>query len=497
MSKEQLIDLDRHQLDLVEEIVKRHIPRKAVWAYGSRVTWKANEISDLDLVVFDCDTAVIMELKEAFEENDLLISVDVMDWENIPENFKENIKKKYVVLQEKTEFPGWREVILTEVTNKIGDGLHGTPSYDETGEYFFINGNNLVDGKIAIKPETKKVNKLEYEKHKKDLSDRTILISINGTIGNVAIYNKEKCLLGKSACYININDNVIRPFLYYVFLNKDFQHYIKETATGTTIPNVPLKGIRQFAFQLPPLLEQKTIAEILSSLDDKIDLLHRQNKTLENIAQTLFRQWFVEEADEGWAEKPLGETVDISIGRTPPRKEFQWFSKKQGDWKWISIKDMAGNGTYIFDTSEYLTKEAVDKFNIPVIPSNTVILSFKMTIGRVCITTEDMLSNEAIASFKFRSDTPYSKTYLYFYLKNFKFESWGSTSSIVTSINTGMIKSFTITIPKRKRIDKFTKIAGHIFRKIYCNQVQIRGLISLRDTLLPKLMSGVARVKSQ
>jgi len=95
----------------------------------------------------------------------------------------------------------WKEVILRDVVSILGDGLHGTPQYDDNGEYYFINGNNLSDGKIVIKEGTKKANKEEYEKYKKDLNDQTIFVSINGTLGNVALYNNEKCILGKSACF--------------------------------------------------------------------------------------------------------------------------------------------------------------------------------------------------------------------------------------------------------------------------------------------------------
>ena len=109
----------------------------------------------------------------------------------------------------------WREYQLSEITTNIGDGLHGTPQYDNHGEFFFINGNNLNQGKIIIKPDTNKVNEQEYIKYKKPLSDKTILLSINGTIGNLALYSNEKCMLGKSACYINVNDNVDRAFMYY------------------------------------------------------------------------------------------------------------------------------------------------------------------------------------------------------------------------------------------------------------------------------------------
>ena len=161
----------------------------------------------------------------------------------------------------------WREVRLTEVTSKIGDGLHGTPQYSENGEYYFINGSNLSNGKILIKPDTKKVSHDEFLKYKNPISGSTILLSINGTIGNIAFYNGEKCMLGKSACFINVNETSDKRFIYYNFCNRDFQYYINEVATGTTIPNVPLKGIREYSFYLPPLPEQNAIAEVLSSFN--------------------------------------------------------------------------------------------------------------------------------------------------------------------------------------------------------------------------------------
>jgi type I restriction enzyme S subunit len=157
---------------------------------------------------------------------------------------------------------------------------------------------------------------------------------------------------------------------------------------------------------------------------------------------------------------------------------------------------MGNDGAFISNTSEYLTTEAVEKFNIPKIPNNTVVLSFKMTLGRVGITTEEMLSNEAIAHFKFRQETPFTKEYLYLFLKTYPYETLGSTSSIVTSINSTMIKEMIIPIPDEKIINEFKIITEDSFNKIKFNQHQIRNLEKLRDTLLPKLMSGEVRVKN-
>lgn len=289
-----------------------------------------------------------------------------------------------------------------------------------------------------------------------------------------------------------VSDN---DFVYYLSRwdeVRDFAEHNLEGSSGRQ--RVSKEAFDNLFLNLPPLPTQRRIAAILSSLDDKIDLLHRENATLEQMAETLFRQWFVVEAKEEWEEKELREIVDISIGRTPPRKETKWFSTNPSDVKWLSIKDMGAGDVFLFNTSEYLTKEAVETFSIPIIPKNTVVLSFKMTVGRVGITTEDMLSNEAIAHFKFTNKTPITKEYLYLFLKSFKYDSLGSTSSIVTAINSAMIKQMQIIIPDEVIMKKFEEQTQYIFDKIYSNQKQIQTLIQTRDGLLPRLMSGEVKL---
>lgn len=188
----------------------------------------------------------------------------------------------------------WNKVKLSEVTTILGDGLHGTPTYDPNGEYYFINGSNLLNGKIVTSDKDKKVSYQEYLKHKKNLNDRTILVSINGTLGNVAIYNNEKIILGKSACYFNVKENIDKLFIKYVISSPFFKAYIHNLSTGTTIKNVSLKLMRDFEFYLPNLHIQKKISNILGTLDNKIDLNTQINQTLEQIAQALFKSWFVD-----------------------------------------------------------------------------------------------------------------------------------------------------------------------------------------------------------
>ena len=160
----------------------------------------------------------------------------------------------------------WKWVRLQELTSVLGDGIHGTPMFSETGNYYFINGNNLSNGKIELKDDTKKVDLTEYEKHIKPLDENTILISINGTIGNFAFYNNEPVILGKSACYFSILGNVCKEYICKLLNTKHFSDYAVKEATQTTIKNVSLKAMRMLPIPLPPLAEQKRIVAKLEVL---------------------------------------------------------------------------------------------------------------------------------------------------------------------------------------------------------------------------------------
>lgn len=402
----------------------------------------------------------------------------------------------------------WKEVTLGEVSSKIGDGLHGTPKYDDEGSYYFINGNNLNCGKIIIKDDTKRVGIEEFVKNQKELNEQTILVSINGTIGNVAKYNNEPCILGKSACYINVVKEVDKEFIYYVLTSANFKRNITNEATGTTIKNVSLKQMREYKFNIPcNISDQRRIASILSSLDRKIELNNKINADLEEMAQAIFKNWFVDfepfkdgkfvdselgMIPEGWKVGRADDFYQINIGKTPPRKEHKWFSTNPADKIWVSIANMGNSGIFISDSSEYLTKEAVDRHNIIMVPRNTILLSFKLTVGRVAIADKELTTNEAIARF-ILSDDKYME-YLYLYLKNFDYNSLGSTSSIATAVNSKTIKGMQMLQPSDKIIDAFHIQVNPIFEKIRSLTKESSRLSLLRDTLLPRLMSGELEV---
>ncbi|MDD8370157.1 restriction endonuclease subunit S [Escherichia coli] len=170
---------------------------------------------------------------------------------------------------------GWEIKHLSELASKISDGIHKTPLYADTSEIYFINGNNLKSGSIVIQDSTKCVDENDAINHRKDLGVRTLLMSINGTIGNLAYYRGENVVLGKSASYINIKDSVNLDFIYYVLSSSKTQAFYESELTGTTIRNLSIKSIKSTEILTPPLPEQKKIAQILSTWDKAISVTEK------------------------------------------------------------------------------------------------------------------------------------------------------------------------------------------------------------------------------
>ena len=459
MSKEQLIDLDRHQLELVEAIIKRHVPGKTVWAYGSRVTWKANEMSDLDLVVFDCDTTVIMELKEEFEESDLLISVDVMDWENIPENFKENIKKKYVVLQEKTELTGWREVKLGEIM--IFQRGHDLPKSKMKVGNIPVAGSNGIIG-YHDTATTKAPG---------------ITIGRSGTIGTPQFY--------ESDFWAHNTTLYIKDFLGN---NEKFIFYILKTLplsgfnSGSAVPTLNRNHIHELEITCPPLPEQKAIAEILSSLDDKIDLLHRQNKTLEDMAQALFRQWFV--AGEGNEKETgkLGDVVEVHDNKRIPLSRMQRDKMKEG-----KLYPYYGAAQII----DYVNDFIFDGEYILIAEDGTVITNeghptLQFVSGKFWVSNHTHV---------LKSKRPLKNLFIWHFLLKMDIGRY-VTGAVQPKINQANLLSIPFPQYPHQFIQKFQDGMMPTLRKILSNQSKILTLENLRDTLLPQLMNGNIGVKN-
>lgn len=282
--------------------------------------------------------------------------------------------------------------------------------------------------------------------------------------------------------------NTDKDFLYYVLADDDFFTYSMATSKGTKMPRGDKTSIMQYEVPLIDLQVQKKIASVLKALDEKIKLNNEINNNLLEQVLTLYRNRFVDTVNDERRICRADEYFDISIGKTPPRKEPQWFSTNPQDVTWVSISDMGTCGLYISSSSEQLTREAVDRHNVKVVPDNTVLLSFKLTVGRIAITNGEMTTNEAIAHFK--TDKKEINEYLYCYLKCFNYQTMGSTSSIATAVNSKIIKGMPFVVPTDNELKEFHDLAAPMFANIKANQIETDNLVALRDTLLPKLMSG-------
>lgn len=188
---------------------------------------------------------------------------------------------------------GWDVKKLKDISREIGDGLHGTPEYSEvdTGCYF-INGNNLENGTIVIKENTKMVSEKTKAKHYIEMDDFTILVSINGTLGKVAFYNGENVILGKSACYIKLEAYNDKKYIFELLKSDYFKRYAESECTGTTIRNVSLKSMRNFRCPLPPLPLQRLFAQRIEQIEREKSEVQKSIQDLETLLASRIQYWF-------------------------------------------------------------------------------------------------------------------------------------------------------------------------------------------------------------
>lgn len=371
----------------------------------------------------------------------------------------------------------WKKTTLEKCTDILGDGLHGTPKYTEGGEYAFINGNNLVNGEILIKKDTKRVDYSQYEKYKKPLTNRTLLVSINGTLGNVGMYNSEKIILGKSACYFNVKEFVDKDFIYYVVSSPIFRQYLEHSATGTTIKNISLKQMREYDFLLPPIEEQKQISSVLKMIDEKIKNNRRVNENLEQQAQAIFKSWFIDfdpfgnQKPSDWSVSTLGNVSAMGAGGDKPQTVSQ-------------IKtDLCQYPIYSNGLSEEGLYGFTDK---PKIFEESVTVSARGTIGFVCLRHIPYVPIVRLITLIPKTEIVSAK-YLYLWLKQLHIAGTGTTQQQLTVPD---FRKTEILVPVQEIMTLFTTTVEPIFKKIWTNQSENEKLASLRDTLLPKLMSG-------
>ena len=399
---------------------------------------------------------------------------------------------------------------LQDVCHFIVDCPHSTAP-DEGYGIPLIRTPNIGLGRFKLEGVHRVSEKVYLERCRRAMPQNDdIILAREAPAGNAAIIkNNEKMCLGQRTVLIRPNSEKVCPdYLVYYLLAPEQQYKLLGTANGATVAHVNLPTIREMNIDNLPLIEvQRKIADILSAYDDLIENNRKQIKLLEEAAQRLYKEWFIDlrflghettpiidGIPEGWVTGKAIDFFSITIGKTPPRAENQSFTDGNNGTPWVSISDMGSSGVYIFFTTEGLTADSINKYNVKKVPIGTILLSFKLTLGRVSIVTTPCCTNEAIAHFYI--DEEWMREYTYLYLKNFEYDTLGNTSSISKAVNSSIIKAMPFILPNTDLVSAFSKLTVPIFKKIYDAQKNINAAQSARDKLLPQLMTGELEVNA-
>ena len=376
------------------------------------------------------------------------------------------------------------------------------------------NKNYYGDYAVFIKPtdiseqskytyETEEMySKLAAEKYESSLIPKgAICVPCIGTIGTKMTMAPCDCYTNQSINSIICNENYDNEYVYYLIKNflPGLKAYNLGTASGREyVSKSNFEKIELVAEQDKEI--QKKIGVILSRYDSLIENYQKQIKLLEEAAQRLYKEWFVDlrfpghentkivdGVPEGWEKKPALDFFEMSIGKTPPRTQKQWFTKGSNGIPWVSISDMKDT-MFVQETAEELTQDACENYNIKVVPKETILLSFKLTVGRVAFAGADVCTNEAIAHFQKEGDD--WKAYTLMYLRNYNYDSLGNTSGISKAVNSTIIKNMPFVMPCTAILQEFSQRVLPFIKQTENLQSQLRLLTEARDRLLPKLMSG-------
>ena len=390
----------------------------------------------------------------------------------------------------------WEEKKLGDVTKQIGDGLHSTPKYSDDGEYYFINGNNLQNGRIVIDSNTKQVDYNQLRNSDKNLDENTILMSINGTIGNIGYYNHEKVMLGKSCAYI-ISLESCKNFLFSFLQNPNVFKYYYKNLTGTTIKNLGLKAIRNTPILIPEIDEQEKIGRLFERLDQAIDLQRKVVEENKRLKQALLQKLFPKKGQKlpelrlkgfsgDWEEKKLGEIGELKSGTGFPEAE----QKGEEGIPFFKVSDMnlLENSFMMMKSNNYVTENQVNKNKWKLIEGYAAIIFAK--VGAAI-----MLNRKRLVKSRFLIDNNLMAFLVSSNYNDYFIKTMFDTINLPRYANVGPLPSYNasdIAVIKT-RIPSLPEqgAIGNLFRsldeKIAREEERLEGYKTLKKSLLQKM----------
>lgn len=395
----------------------------------------------------------------------------------------------------------WRETNIKSISSRITSG--GTPS-TKIIEYYngvipWLNSKEIDFNSILATE--KYITELGLSNSSaKWIVENSIIVAMYGATAGKSAITKIPLTTNQACCNITVDETKSDyRFIYYTLVNSYSE--LENMATGAAQQNLNARMIADFHILLPPLPEQCAIATVLSSLDDKIDLLHRQNNTLEAMAETLFQQWFLEEADEG-RETEIGrlplEIIDGDRGKNYPKNSDFITS---GYCLFLSAQNVTNKG-FDFSNCSFISREKDEILRSGKLLRNDIVLTTRGTVGNIAFYHDHIPYN----NIRLNSGMVICRTisrelpalFLYILMRTNYFSqiiSGNVSGSAQPQLPIRDIKNIKIIKPEKKLLDNFMKVVVSIYNKVFMNQSQIRTLEKLRDTLLPKLMSGEVRIE--
>ena len=536
MEVDPAIDVTTEDLKTVLALLQRHLPGTAAWVYGSRVKWTSTPKSDLDLVVFatPAQRPQVGDLREAFEESNLTFQVDLFVWDDVPESFRNQIQNQHVAVvnaqraRQKPEL--WSAATLDELTDNIIDRRGVTPkklgsSFVSKG-YRVISAKTIKDNRVDLSIDQPRfVDDVTYRKWMKTplQADDVILTSEAPTGKPAYIAHDSQWCLGQRLFGIRTTKHrLYGRFLFYALQSNDVQHDLLSRATGTTAEGIRQVELRRVFVTLPPLPEQRAIAHVLGSLDDKIELNRRMNATLEATARALFKSWFVDfdpvrakmegrdtglpkdiadlfpdrleelelgEIPGGWSLVPLPELIDVN----PPRP------LRRG--KIAPYLDMANMPTSGHAPDSFMERA----FSSGMRFSNGDTLMARITpclengkTAYVDFLRDDEIGWGSTEYIVMKARPPLPSEFAYFLARNGRFREFAIQNMSGTSgrqrVPAAALSGFSIPSPPPRVAVEFGRAAQLLLRRARSANHECRVLRIYRNALLPKLVSGDLRV---
>ena len=544
------VDIRPDHLEIVQGILREHLPVDVqVWVFGSRTNWTTKDSSDLDLALEGkgkLSHKVLGALKDAFEDSALPYTVDVVDINGISESFRQIVEslRVPVPLDEKRvqRRPSgkWREVTIEEIAEKVAMGPFGSSIKVETfvpEGVPVISGQHLHGFRVDDGPGFKFIS----PEHAQRLANTNvtcgdIVLTHRGTIGQVAYIPADsqfrQYVVSQSQFYVRCDlTKAIPEFVALYLKTPEGQYQLLANTSQVGVPSIaqPVTYLRTVRIPLPPLPEQRAIAHVLGTLDDKIELNRRMDETLEAMARALFKSWFVAfepvrakmegrwhsgeslpglpaehydlfpdrlvdselgEIPERWEVKPLGAFGEIITGKTPSTKRTEYYGE---DVPFLRIPDMHGK-MYALKTELMLSTQGAESQSKKTLPPGSVSVSCIATPGLVVLNHRDTQTNQQINGI-----VPYDQSvsrYLYWTCCHLSSDiaTGGLGGSVFCNMNKSTFSALLAIHPEPTIIRAFDALVSPIHTAILGNEEQAHTLAAQRDALLPRLVSGEVQV---